>query len=95
MSRFHVLISAKRSPPHCGSTASSSRQSSGSLASSEGDNLKQITDELQAGFNGPGQEHGHVMHEIIRIAWVTAECRFYIDAFPNRLGEPTITPSSR
>ncbi|MBB5781084.1 hypothetical protein HD596_007840 [Nonomuraea jabiensis] len=35
------------------------------------------------------------MHEIIRITWVTAECRFHIGAFPNRLGEPTITPSSR
>ncbi|MBE1582014.1 hypothetical protein ACFPOI_27535 [Nonomuraea angiospora] len=42
-----------------------------------------------------GQEQGHVMHEIIRSVLVTAERRPDVDVFLNRLGELTITPSSR
>ncbi|MEV3981800.1 hypothetical protein [Nonomuraea sp. NPDC049758] len=40
-----------------------------------------------AGLIGLGQERGHVLHEIIRVVWVTAERRADIDAFLNRLDE--------
>ncbi|AQZ62731.1 unnamed protein product [[Actinomadura] parvosata subsp. kistnae] len=41
----------------------------------------------RAGFIGLGQERGHVLHEIIRVVWVTAERRADIDVFLTRLDE--------